>query len=86
GYSGYSSYHTIYHVQPVYRSNIGIVTPDRTQISHPQQGVPLDSSYFSPSIDTPSRPQGYVGRGTIKGRGSFGNSVRSTAPRGSRGK
>ncbi|MGL5060961.1 MAG: DUF1190 domain-containing protein, partial [Microcoleus sp.] len=46
GYSGYSSYHTIYHVQPVYRSNIGIVTPDRTQISHPQQGVPLDSSYF----------------------------------------
>jgi uncharacterized protein YgiB involved in biofilm formation len=83
---GYSSDRTIYHVQPVYRSNIGIVTPDRTQISHPQQGVRLDSSYFSPSRNTPSRPQGYAAQGTIKGRGSFGSSVRSTAPIGSGGK
>lgn len=86
GSSGYGSSYTVYHVQPVYRSNIGIVTPDRAQISHPQQGVRLDSSYFSPSTDAPSRPQGYAARGTIKGRGSFGNSVRSTAPIGSGGK
>lgn len=86
GSSGYSSYHTIYHVQPVYRSHIGIVTPDRALISRPLPGVPLDSSYFSPSRDTPSRPQGYAAQGTIKGRGSFGSSVRSTAPVGSGGK
>jgi uncharacterized protein YgiB involved in biofilm formation len=86
GSSGYSNYHTIYHVQPVYRSHIGIVTPDRALISRPLQGVPLDSPYFSPSRNTPSRPQGYAAQGTIKGRGSFGSSVRSTAPVGSGGK
>jgi uncharacterized protein YgiB involved in biofilm formation len=84
--SGSGHSYTVYPTQPVYRSHIGIVTPDRTQISRPLQGVPLDSPYFSPSGDTPSRPQGYAAQGTIKGRGSFGNSVRSTAPVGSGGK
>lgn len=84
--SGPSSLYTVYPVQPVYRSNIGIVTPDRTQITLPLQGVPLDSSYFSPSSDTPDRPQGYAAQGTIKGRGRFGNEVRSTAPLDSGGK
>ncbi|MEG4089311.1 DUF1190 domain-containing protein [Microcoleus sp. Pol12B4] len=78
--------YTIYPVQPVYRSNIGIVTPDRTQITRPLQGIPLDSPYFSSSRDTPNRPPGHAARGTIKGRGSFGTSVRSTAPLGSGGK
>lgn len=82
--SGYS--YGIYYVQPVYRSNIGIVTPDRAQIARPLQGVPLDSSYFSPSTDTPTRPQGYAAQGTIKGRGNFGNAVRYTAPAGDGGK
>jgi uncharacterized protein YgiB involved in biofilm formation len=84
--SGSSNSYAVYSVQPVYRSPIGIVTPDRTQITRPLQGVPLDSSYFSPSMETPSRPQGYAAQGTIKGRGSFGNSVRSTAPLGDGGK
>mgnify|MGYP003433530834 FL=1 len=84
--SGSSNSYAVYSVQPVYRSHIGIVTPDRALISRPLQGVPLDSSYFSPSRNTPSRPQGYAAQGTIKGRGSFGSSVRSTAPVGSGGK
>jgi len=78
--------YTVYPVQPVYRSNIGIVTPDRTLITRPLPGIPLDSPYFSPSRDTPNRPPGHAARGTIKGRGSFGNAVRSTAPLGSGGK
>ncbi|NJK66742.1 MAG: DUF1190 domain-containing protein [Microcoleus sp. CSU_2_2] len=86
GSSGSSNSYAVYHVQPVYRSHIGIVTPDRAQIARPLQGVPLDSPYFSPSRDTPSRPQGYAAQGTIKGRGSFGNFVRSIAPIGSGGK
>lgn len=84
--TGYSNSYTVYQVQPVYRSHVGIVTPDRALISRPLQGVPLDSPYFSPSRDTPSRPQGHAAQGTIKGRGSFGSSVRSTAPVGSGGK
>ena len=78
--------YTVYPVQPVYRSHIGIVTPDRTLITRPLQGIPLDSPYFSSSRDTPNRPPGHAARGTIKGRGSFGNAVRSTAPLGSGGK
>jgi uncharacterized protein YgiB involved in biofilm formation len=84
--SGSSNSYTVYPVQPVYRSHIGIVTPDRALISRPLPGVPLESRYFSPSTDTPVRPQGYAAQGTIKGRGSFGNSVRSTAPLGDGGK
>jgi uncharacterized protein YgiB involved in biofilm formation len=84
--SGSSNSYAVYSVQPVYRSPIGIVTPDRTQITRPLQGVPLDSPYFSPSGDTPNRPQGYAAQGTIKGRGNFGSAVRSTAPVGDRGK
>ncbi|MEG4029146.1 MULTISPECIES: DUF1190 domain-containing protein [unclassified Microcoleus] len=78
--------YTVYPVQPVYRSNIGIVTPDRTQITRPLQGIPLDSPYFSSSGDTPNRPAGHAAQGTIKGRGRFGSTVRSTAPLGSGGK
>ena len=78
--------YTVYPVQPVYRSNIGIVTPDRTQITRPLQGIPLDSPYFSSSGDTPNRPAGHAAQGTIKGRGRFGSAVRSTAPLGSGGK
>ena len=78
--------YTVYPVQPVYRSNIGIVTPDRTQIARPLQGIPLDSPYFSSSGDTPNRPPGHAAQGTIKGRGRFGSAVRSTAPLGSGGK
>ncbi|MEG4113120.1 MULTISPECIES: DUF1190 domain-containing protein [unclassified Microcoleus] len=78
--------YTVYPVQPVYRSNIGIVTPDRTLITRPLPGIPLDSPYFSSSGDTPNRPPGHAAQGTIKGRGRFGNAVRSTAPLGSGGK
>ncbi|MEG4815229.1 DUF1190 domain-containing protein [Microcoleus sp. K5-D4] len=78
--------YTVYPVQPVYRSNIGIVTPDRTQITRPLQGIPLDSPYFSSSSDTPNRPPGHAAQGTIKGRGRFGSAVRSTAPLGTGGK
>ncbi|MEG3922476.1 DUF1190 domain-containing protein [Microcoleus sp. T3_A4] len=83
---GSSGSYRVYPVQPVYRSNIGIVTPDRTQITRPLQGIPLDSPYFSSSRDTPNRPAGHAARGTIKGRGRFGSTVRSTAPLGSGGK
>ncbi|MEG4083596.1 DUF1190 domain-containing protein [Microcoleus sp. POL10_C6] len=78
--------YTVYPVQPVYRSNIGIVTPDRTLITRPLPGIPLDSPYFSSSGDTPNRPAGHAAQGTIKGRGRFGSTVRSTAPLGSGGK
>lgn len=78
--------YTVYPVQPVYRSNIGIVTPDRTLITRPLPGIPLDSPYFSSSGDTPNRPAGHAAQGTIKGRGRFGSAVRSTAPLGSGGK
>ncbi|MEG4533831.1 DUF1190 domain-containing protein [Microcoleus sp. D2_18a_D3] len=78
--------YTVYPVQPVYRSNIGIVTPDRTQITRPLPGIPLDSPYFSSSGDTPNRPPGHAAQGTIKGRGRFGSTVRSTAPKGAGGK
>ncbi|MEG4500572.1 DUF1190 domain-containing protein [Microcoleus sp. F10-C6] len=84
GVSGGS--YTVYPVQPVYRSNIGIVTPDRTLITRPLPGIPLDSPYFSSSGDTPNRPPGHAAQGTIKGRGRFGSAVRSTAPLGSGGK
>lgn len=84
--SGSSNSYAVYSVQPVYRSNIGIVTPDRTQITRPLQGVPLDSPYFSSSRDSPNRPPGHAAQGTIKGRGSFGSAVRSTAPKGAGGK
>ncbi|MEG4491067.1 DUF1190 domain-containing protein [Microcoleus sp. D3_18_C4] len=84
--NGVNGSYTVYPVQPVYRSNIGIVTPDRTQITRPLQGVPLDSPYFSSSGDTPNRPPGHAAQGTIKGRGRFGSTVRSTAPLGSGGK
>lgn len=83
---GSSGSYTVYPVQPVYRSNFGIVTPDRTQITRPLQGIPLDSPYFSSSRDTPNRPPGHAAQGTIKGRGNFGNAVRSTAPLGGGGK
>ncbi|NJR41019.1 MAG: DUF1190 domain-containing protein [Leptolyngbyaceae cyanobacterium CSU_1_4] len=81
-----TTHYTVYPVQPVYRSASGIVTPTRIQIAPPQAGVPLESRYFSRSSTLPARPKGYAAQGTIKGKGSFGNSVRSTAPRGSGGK
>jgi uncharacterized protein YgiB involved in biofilm formation len=84
--SGSTNSYAVYSVQPVYRSHIGIVTPDRALISRPLPGVPLESRYFSPSRDTPVRPQGHAAQGTIKGRGSFGSAVRSTAPLGAGGK
>lgn len=83
---GGTSHYTVYPVQPVYRSPVGIVTPARIQIASPQTGVPLKSRYFSRSSTIPARPKGYAAQGTIKGRGNFGNSVRSTAPRGAGGK
>ncbi|MBW4515837.1 MAG: DUF1190 domain-containing protein [Timaviella obliquedivisa GSE-PSE-MK23-08B] len=84
-YVGTTRY-TVYPVQPVYRSTAGIVTPARIQIASPQTGVPLESRYFSRSTTIPTRPKGHAAQGTIKGRGNFGNSVRSTAPRGAGGK
>lgn len=81
-----TTHYTVYPVQPVYRSTVGIVTPARISIAPPQTGVPLESRYFSRSSTIPARPQGYAAQGTIKGRGNFGNSVRSTAPRGAGGK
>jgi uncharacterized protein YgiB involved in biofilm formation len=79
-------YHRVYWTQPVYRSYSKVVTPAGVQISSPRVGVPLESRYFSRSTSAPPRPTGYAAKGTIKGRGSFGGSVRFTAPRGSGGK
>jgi uncharacterized protein YgiB involved in biofilm formation len=81
-----TTHYMVYPVQPVYRSTVGIVTPARIQIAPPQTGVPLESRYFSRSSTIPARPKGYAAQGTIKGRGNFGSSVRSTAPRGAGGK
>jgi uncharacterized protein YgiB involved in biofilm formation len=85
-YLGSGRYQSVYPVQPVYRSGSEIVTLSGTRIASPQTGVLLESRYFSPSNTAPVRPQGHAARGTIKGRGSFGSSVRSTAPKGSGGK
>jgi len=85
-YGGSGSYQQVYWVQPVYRSYSKIVTPSGVQIATPRSGVPLESRYFSHSITAPTRPTGYAAQGTVKGRGSFGSSVRSAAPRGSGGK
>ena len=85
-YMGSGTYRSVYPVQPVYRSGSEIVTPSGARIAPPRTGVLLESQYFSPSRTAPARPQGYAAQGTIKGRGSFGSSVRSTAPKGSGGK
>jgi uncharacterized protein YgiB involved in biofilm formation len=80
-----SSYR-VHPVLPVYRSASGLVTPSGSRIASPQSGVLFRSRDLSPSDAAPARPAGYAARGTVKGRGSFGSSVRLTAPRGFGGK